>query len=313
MYYPTASEGLTQSTAEGPTTESTGEGTTTESTGGEGVTTEQTVSPYPTDPESPSSSSSPALTRPSETPTNSRHSKSSTTYQAVVGIVVATVVLVVVAGATLIAVIVLVVRHRRQPQVDKSSTVEKGPTAPSSQITRVRSRNNYTSTPIYEEVSGTSEKYQSEEHDYDFINSVSIKPGDEPKNYEVPQSSPSKSNSSRNSSLYEVPGDVGRNTAAVDGRGPVQGTVSAVESGYDTPVHTQTNSQGVLQSGYDIPIDAQRLPNDRKENGYDTPIDAQALPTVRTEVGESVYATPANASYSQEESSAVYEDVGFGP
>ena len=49
-----------------------------------------------------------------------------------------------------------------------------------------------------------------------------------------------------------------------------------MESGYDTPVHTQTNSQGVLQSGYDIPIDAQRLPIGKDDN---TPVDALAVPT----------------------------------
>ena len=77
-----------------------------------------------------------------------------------------------IAAVAFIAAIVLLIRCKRQslPVVEKNSETEKGPTAPSSKITRVRSRNNYTSTPIYEEVNGTSLKYQSVEHDYEFIN-----------------------------------------------------------------------------------------------------------------------------------------------
>ena len=240
-----------------------------------------------------------------------------------------------ISAVAFIAAIVLLIRCKRQslPVVEKNNVVEKGSTAPSSKITRVRSRNNYTSTPIYEEVNGTSLKYHSVEHDYDFINSVSVRPGDEPKNYEVPESSPSKTNSSRNSSLYEVPTSHGHN---MGGHGPNEVTASAVESGYDAPVHSETvpHSKTNVEGGYDTPIDVQTLPNGKQPegsgydtpidvqtlpsgkqpegSGYDTPIDAQTLPTGRGVVEECVYDTPgSDVDQTHLDSTAVYEDITY--
>ena len=141
-----------------------------------------------------------------------------------------------------------------------------------------QSKRNYTSTN--EEVSG------NEEHDQEFISTVSVRPQEGPDNYAIPQTSPSKPSSSQSSSVYEAPGHVTSTHAS----GPVRGSASAVEYGYDTPAcehgpHTQHNTG---------------------ESGYDTPVDAQKLPNNKTAMGISVYETPVHVDN-------VYEEVDCAP
>ena len=80
-----------------------------------------------------------------------------------------------------------------------------------SEISRVRSKNNYTTYntgPIYEDVSGLSMEHRGEDHDYDIINSVSVGPNDDPKSYEVPQTNPKRVSPNPESLVYAVPGDI---------------------------------------------------------------------------------------------------------
>ena len=202
--------------------------------------------------------------------------------------------------------------------------------------TRVRSKNNYTftSSHIYEDVDGMSFEHKKQQHDYDFINSVRVATTDDPKNYEVPQPSPSKLSSS---SQYEVPGDIvdryetpmngvdpgtlaedstydtpmnpERNATVgesgydipMDAQGPIKRNVTAVECGYDIPIDAQGPLKRNATVGYDTPIDAQGPVG---ESGYYTPIDGQALFRGNTVMEDSMYDTPVDAS---EQDSGVYE------
>ena len=216
--------------------------------------------PLPTPESTPESTPHPPIQTPAKelTGDDSSSSKGSTT-PTIIGIVVAIGLLIVIAVA--VVVLALIIRRRREISPQPSKTMTENGSRPSdatkSEISRVHSKNNYTFTAshIYEDVGGTTPlERKREEHDYDFINSLSIGPNDEPKNYEVPQSTPSQVSSSRNSSLYEIPGDVYEPSAdrptdsaydtPVQAQGPVQGSVSAVESGYDTPVDPQTLVRG---------------------------------------------------------------------
>ena len=100
------------------------------------------------------------------------------------------------------------------------------------------------------------------------------------------------------------------------GHGPSEGTASAVESGYDAPVHSQTvpHSKTNVEGGYDAPIDAQTLPNGKQqgESGYDTLIDALTLPTRRGGAEECVYDTHgSDVDQTNLDSTAVYEDITY--
>ena len=131
----------------------------------------------------------------------------------------------------------------------------------------MRSKNNYTTYntgPIYEDVSGLSLEHKGEDHDYDLINSVSVGPNDNPKSYEVPQTSPNRVSSNRESLVYEVPGDIlsADEGSSVKGdtyytpmavQGPIRRSVTVVESGYDSPLDTQFQNNETEESIYETP------------------------------------------------------------
>lgn len=207
-----------------------------------------------------------------ENETTGEQSRSSGVSPIVVGSVVTTVILLVTVAVVIVLVVVVVARNKKQTKT------QTDPGDGSYKTTRGQSKSNYTSTN--EEVSG------NEEHDYELIGIVSVRPQEGPDNYAIPQTSSSKPSSSQSSSAYEAPGHVTSTHAS----GPVRGSVSAVEYGYDTPVcehkpHTQHNTG---------------------ESGYDPPIDAQKLPNSKTAMGVGVYETPVHVDY-------VYEEVDCAP
>ena len=187
----------------------------------------------------------------------------------VVGIVVTIVILVLVAVAILIVVIVVVVysRKRESQRVTEKAPDSEAAVTPTSKISRVRSRNNYSFTDkhIYEDVGGMSlRRSKKGDRDYDYIDSTDISPGDKAKSYEVPQT-PSSSN--RDSSIYEVPDHVGDEYEDIK-----------INGAYDTPVDAQGPARGNVESGYDTPVDALA----QQGGGW-------------TVMGEGVYETPTDA------------------
>jgi hypothetical protein len=266
-------------------TTTTDETPTTQQPASTSVKTDDQPSPEPSTSLLPVTNS---LTAISESPPSNKRSrsKSDNVPPVVLGMIVTAVTILVIAAVVLLLVILLVVRHKRSSP-EKTSTVEKDTEDPSYKLTRVKSINNYASTPIYEDVSGIDPKVSSEEHDYDFIRSVSVRHG-EPEKYEIPKSSPS---SSQNGSEHENTEDLIYETP-LDTSGPVEGNTSVVEIGYDTPVDTQT------------------VPSKKGERGYGTPMDAQILIVNRnTDVKDSE--TSVDVGPPQLDNSGVYEDLDF--
>ena len=229
----------------------------------------------------------------------------------IIGIVVVIVILIVVAIIVLLLVIILLVTKRKKSSQPSEVVVNSEAHVPSTtKISRVRSKNNYefkmdfTENHIYEDVDGMSLRRKTEDHDYELINSTPVAPDDDPVSYEVPQTSPSKTSSAGNSSLYEVPGTItdkhttpiintSYDTPIIDTRGPIP--IPSVESGYDTPI---------IDTRGPIPIPS-------VESGYGTPIDAQlSQRNVKTMIEEGVYETPTDLSQTDDiDPSGIYEDV----
>ena len=229
---------------------------------------------------------------------------SESTTPVIVGIVVTTSILLLIAAIVLVLLAILLARHRRQasPQASKT-TGGNGTTVPGTtktEIKQVCSKNNYTftSSHIYEPVDGgatmpVQEKMQ--QHDYDFIASVSIGPTGDPENYEIPQTSPSRTSSTPDNSVYEVPGTiVDQYATPVGGPDLVREGTSMEDCTYDTPV----DARGPIQVNVSV-----------GEGGYDTLVDAQVLTRGNTEAEESIYETPVDAGQGDTESSDVYECV----
>ena len=200
----------------------------------------------------------------------------------IIGIVVVIVILIVVAIIILLLVIILLVTKRRKSSQPSEVVVNSEAHVPSTtKISRVRSKNDYEfkiENHIYEDVDGMSLRRKTEDHDYELINSTRDAPDDDPMSYEVPQTSPSKTSSAGNSSLYEVPG-----------------TTPIINTSYDTPI---------IDTRGPIPIPS-------VESGYDTPIDAQlSQRNVKTMIEEGVYETPTDLSQTDDiDPSGIYEDV----
>ena len=286
-------------------TTTTEEAPTTQQPASTSVQTDDQPSPEPSTPFLPVTNS---LTATSESPPSKERSrpKSDNVPPVVLGMIVTAVTILVIAALVFLIVILLVVRHKRSSP-EKTSTVEKDAEDPSYKLTRVKSINNYASTPIYEDVSEIDPKVSREEHDYEFIRSVRHR---EPEKYEIPQSSPS---SSQNGSEHENPEDLIYETP-LDTSGPVEGNTSVVEIGYDAPLHTQTQlsckNAVTGETGYDTSVDTQTVPSTKGGRGYDTPMDAQLIVVNRnTEVKDNE--TSVDVGPPQLDNSGVYEDVDF--
>ena len=271
--------------------------TPTENPTDDNPTTQQPVStsdqPDDPSPADPSTSLLPITTSftplPRRPTTNSPSPSKSDASPVVLGIVVATVTILVIAAVVFLLLIIVVVRHRKQA-IQNTTTIEKGQKDSSLKLARVQSRNSYSNTPIYEEVSDNIVlKNSVGEHDYDYISSARVRPAAMPEKYEIPQKSPS---SSQNGSVHE---DLLTYETPVNACAPVKGSTSAVEDGYDTPVHAETvySGKGAGKSGYDSPTDASALPNSTsatEEGVYDTPVHIQTLENSTTNCD--LYETP---------------------
>ena len=234
--------------------------------------------------------------------TDNSDTKKSTT-PVIVGIVVTMSILLLIAAIVLVPVVILLARHRRQVSSQPSkTTAENGTTVPSTtktEIKQVRRKNNYTftSSHIYEPVDGATMSVQekTQQHDYDFIASVSIDPTGDLENYEIPETTPSRTSSTPDNSVYEVPGTiVDQYDTPMSGPHLLEGGTSVDDCTYDTPI----DARGPIQVNVSV-----------GEGGYDTPVDAQVLARGNTEAEESIYETPADAGPGDTESSDVYECV----
>ena len=142
--------------------------------------------------------------------------------------------------------LIIVVVRRRKEAIQNTTTIEKRQRDSSLKLARVQSRNSYSNTPIYEEVSDDIVlKNSVGEHDYDYISSARVRPAAKPEKYEIPQKSPSVS---QNGSVHE---DLLTYETPVNACAPVKGSSSAAEDRYDTPVHAKTvcSGKGVGKSG----------------------------------------------------------------
>ena len=247
--------------------------------------------------------STPTPTAVGENPSTDTSPQKKSAASLIVGIVVTTGILLLIVAIVLVVVIVLLARHRRQVSAEQGkATAENGTTVKDpmkTEIKRVRSKNNYTftSSQIYEAVDGVTASLQrmTQQHDYDFIESVSIGPTGDPENYEIPQSSPSRTSSTPDNSLYEVPGNiVDQYDTPMNGPDPAKGGTMVEDCIYDTPIDVRGAIQGNASVG---------------EGGYDTPVDTQVLATGNTEAEDSVYDTPLDVEPDGLESSDVYESV----
>ena len=135
---------------------------------------------------------------------------------------------------------------------------------------------------------------KKQQHDYDYITSMSIKLSDRPKSYEVPQTNPSMlSSTTHSSSQYEVPGHIVDEYKTQTVR---TGSHHVEDSTYDTPMDTQISLERNTQGG---------------EAGYDIPVDPQESFGGRAEIEKNICNT-LDIRAGGLETSVIYEDVGAG-